>query len=125
MTVPLVPLLGAAHVRGPPHSSSPPGGLSGRTHRPTFKRNGAFFDLTRIHFLRPCQFHPTHRRARLDDNWNESFEQIGIFDYDGISKAFELDPHQSPDDMIKRFCQIEPSKYPSLIDWLESQEKMV
>jgi hypothetical protein len=44
---------------------------------------------------RLAQQYPSVARL-VDDNWNESFEQIGIFDYDGISKAFELDPHQSP-----------------------------
>jgi len=61
--------------------------------------------------------------ARLvDDDWNESFELIGTFDYDGISKAFESDPHQSPDDVVKQLCRIEPAKYSLLIDWLEIQD---
>ena len=70
---------------------------------------------------RLAQQYPTVARL-VDDNWNESFELIGTFDYDGISKAFESDPHQSPDDIIKQFCQIEPTKYSLLIDWLQSQD---
>jgi hypothetical protein len=37
---------------------------------------------------RLAQEYPTVARL-VDDNWNENFEHIGTFDYDGVSKAFE------------------------------------
>ena len=69
--------------------------------------------------------------AHLVDNWREDFDLIGTFDYDGLAKAFEPDPsdprppidHSARNDVIKRFCRIEPEKYPVLIDWLESKNE--
>jgi hypothetical protein len=66
--------------------------------------------------------YPTVARL-VDSNWGENFDGIGTFDYDGISRELQSNPHQPIDDVIKRFCHIETKKYPMLIDWLESKNE--
>jgi hypothetical protein len=71
---------------------------------------------------RLSQKYPTVARL-VDKNWSENFDRIGAFDYDGVSKELQSNPNQPVDDVIKRFCRIEPDKYPVLIDWLEGQKE--
>ena len=71
---------------------------------------------------RLSQKYPTVARL-VDKDWGENFDRIGVFDYDGVSKELQSNANQSVDDVIKRFCRIEPDKYPMLIDWLEGQNE--
>jgi hypothetical protein len=71
---------------------------------------------------RLSQKYPTVARL-VDKDWSENFDRIGAFDYGGASSELQSYPNQSADEVIKKFCRIEPDKYPVLIDWLEGRDE--